>query len=205
MPSGISLVGRKFGKLKVLRETSTEDIYVCQCKCGRKVNLFRSQLTKSVVRHCGCSRKNSNPKAKNTYQKFRSTEFAHIRSYTTRDGRQLQKYSSEMLSYTAMKNRCLYKSLPAYQEYGARGIMICPRWLVRNGQGFRNFIADMGPRPIGKTLDRINVQGHYEPDNCRWADDDTQNANRRNILFPDGDAPPVADTLMDPEAEFAVI
>jgi hypothetical protein len=199
MPSGISLIGRKFGRLKVLRETSTEDIYVCECKCGKRVKLFRSQLTKSVVRHCGCQYGKTHKK--------KTAETCHIRIYFGRDGKRHQRASGELLSYWAMRNRCLYKTTGDYPDYGGRGIKICARWLVRR-KGFYSFLEDMGPRPIGDTLDRIDVQGHYEPDNCRWADDCLQKRNRRCILFPDGDVPPVArvpvDTLMDPEAEFAV-
>ena len=57
------------------------------------------------------------------------------------------------------------------------------------GRGFKNFFADMGPRPLGKTLDRINPQGYYEPTNCRWADAETQSHNRRCVPYPDGDVP----------------
>jgi hypothetical protein len=105
-----------------------------------------------------------------------------------------------------MKNRCLYKTTPAYPEYGGRGIQICSRWLLPRGVGFQNFLADMGPRPLCKTLDRVDVQGHYEPSNCRWADYETQNQNRRLCLFDEGKEPPVATPprdIMDQEAELA--
>jgi hypothetical protein len=90
-----------------------------------------------------------------------------------------------------MINRCCYKSLEIYQSYGGRGITVCPRWRLQRGQGFVNFLEDMGPRPVGKSLDRINVQGHYEPSNCRWADQSTQVLNQRRNLFKDGKEPPV--------------
>jgi hypothetical protein len=80
----------------------------------------------------------------------------------------------------------MYKSLDDYSRYGGRGITVCDRWLVPGGQGFLNFIADMGPRPVGKTLDRENPNGHYNPSNCRWADNDTQHANQRRYLWPGG-------------------
>jgi hypothetical protein len=63
---------------------------------------------------------------------------------------------------------------------------MCSRWREPRGVGFRNFLIDMRARPVGKTLDRIEVNGHYEKSNCRWADSQTQAHNRRCILFPEG-------------------
>jgi hypothetical protein len=68
-------------------------------------------------------------------------------------------------SWTNMKNRCLNPNHAAYPLYAGRGIRICERWL----HSFDNFLADMGERPPGKTLDRVNNDGHYEQGNCRWA------------------------------------
>ena len=76
-----------------------------------------------------------------------------------------------------MKMRCLCETNDSYKHYGGRGIKICDRWLGPGG--FVNFLKDMGRRPEGKTLDRRNPQGDYTPENCRWASDKTQNANRR--------------------------
>jgi hypothetical protein len=91
-----------------------------------------------------------------------------------------------------MKQRCLYPSCSHYSEYGGRGIEVCSRWRALNGVGFHNFITDMGPRPVGKTLDRKNPNGHYEPSNCRWADSEMQGLNRRYVLEAKGiELPPV--------------
>lgn len=180
MPSGTSLVNKKFGSLTVLRETVVQDIYVCKCKCGTEVELFRSQLVKDVTRHCGCR----SPRAKNY-------KIRHYRLRRGRDGKLNTFATDEWCSWYMMKERCCYKTTPNYPEYGGRGIRICPQWLEPKGQGFRNFLDDMGPRPVGLSLDRINVQGHYEPGNCRWADWPTQCSNQRRWLFKDGDVPPV--------------
>jgi hypothetical protein len=73
-----------------------------------------------------------------------------------------------------MKQRCLNPKATAYAYYGGRGVTICERWM-----SFDNFLADMGERPEGRTLDRIDPYGNYEPSNCRWATYAEQTHNRR--------------------------
>lgn len=80
-------------------------------------------------------------------------------------------------SWTAMNARCTYPSQPQYADYGGRGIRVCEQWKGRGG--FDNFLADMGERPDGTTLDRIDPDGNYEPSNCRWATPSEQAANKR--------------------------
>lgn len=82
-------------------------------------------------------------------------------------------------TYAQMKQRCRNSKAPDYKYYGGRGVKICDRWLMRNGEGFRNFLADMGDRPRSFTLDRIDNEGDYTPENCQWSDRSTQNSNRR--------------------------
>lgn len=85
-------------------------------------------------------------------------------------------HPKEWNSYRSMKTRCLCETDKNYPRWGGRGIKICERWLERPN-GFKNFFADMGERPEHTTLDRIDVDGDYCPENCRWADWWTQRAN----------------------------
>lgn len=83
----------------------------------------------------------------------------------------------EHRSWKAMHTRCYNKNNPAYKSYGGRGIKVCDRW--RGVMGFSNFYSDMGKRPsLNHSIDRINNDGGYEPDNCRWATKSEQMINR---------------------------
>jgi hypothetical protein len=88
-------------------------------------------------------------------------------------------------SWALMKSRCYSPRNPQFEYYGGRGIKVCDRW--RNGEdgrwGFDCFVDDMGPRPEGKTLDRIDGSKGYEPENCRWATPMEQAFNRHNTIL----------------------
>lgn len=83
------------------------------------------------------------------------------------------------ISWRAMRERCLSPKHKFYALYGGRGITVCPQWAT-----FAGFLADMGPRPDGTTLDRIDPNGNYEPGNVRWATKEEQRANRRPRELP---------------------
>ena len=90
----------------------------------------------------------------------------------------MRDYPREYSSWAAMRDRCLCKTHKCYFRYGGRGIKICPQW--NPPHGFRQFLEDMGPRPPHTSLDRIDVNGDYEPPNCRWATPRMQNSNKTN-------------------------
>lgn len=82
-----------------------------------------------------------------------------------------------------MKGRCRNPNNRQWNDYGGRGIKVCDRWL----HDYQTFAADMGDRPEGHSLDRINNNGDYTPENCRWADRKTQQRNQRRAVFVDID------------------
>lgn len=93
----------------------------------------------------------------------------------TRNERHGKSFSKEYISWHSMKERCLNKNIISFKNYGGRGITVCKRWK----NSFSNFLKDMGNRPSGTSLDRINNDGNYELNNCRWATPIQQANNQR--------------------------
>jgi hypothetical protein len=155
------LTGIKFGKLLALRldsmtRTSHTTItkWWCRCECGNELAVRRNGLVSGNSKTCGCSRRDKPP------------NYRHGMSG-----------SGTIISWKSMIQRCTNHKHPAFRNYGARGITVCERWLL-----FENFLADMGHRPDGFTLERKNNNLGYSPDNCKWATRAEQNANTRTNI-----------------------
>lgn len=133
----------------------------CRCSCGNEVIVYESKLRYGSTRSCGCLQIESSTKnlPKSTH------------GMTRKD----RPRSTTYTCWVSMLARCNNPKSVGFHNYGARGIVVCERW-----HKFENFLADMGERPPGLTLDRIRSEGNYEPGNCRWADWHTQENNRRD-------------------------
>jgi hypothetical protein len=163
------IAGMRFGRLVVLSFHGIRGhkaFWVCACDCGQRVIVQGKRLRAGHTRSCSCLR--------NEVAAHRC--FRHGRAYLQGRSAGPRIATREYRAWLNMKQRVLNSKSEDYKYYGERGITICDRW--RNS--FADFFADMGPCPEALELDRIEVDGNYEPGNCRWADELTQARNRRN-------------------------
>lgn len=146
-------------------------VWLCRCECGNTTESGTQELRAGIKKSCGCWPKNS--------QHRRRTHAATIVSLGT-VGRMENGYNI----WTGVKQRCFTKSCRSYPNYGGRGITMAGHWRYGDGErtGYECFMADMGPRPsLQHSIDRINPDGNYEPGNCRWADAESQQNNKRGV------------------------
>lgn len=162
MSRKIDLAGQRFGRLLIKQENGRSSagniLWLCVCDCGNVSTVNSNNLRNGSIRSCGCFAREQ-AKIAHTTHGMKGTPI-----YTT---------------WAAMNSRCTNLNDPAFSYYGERGIMVCERW----GKSFENFYADMGNKPKGMSIERLNNNLGYSPTNCCWADSKTQNRNSRNTRF----------------------
>ena len=164
MSAVLKLEGQKFGRLTVLsksdKRVKKHVCWVCQCECGKITEVIGSHLLDGSVVSCGCYQKEQTSKCHKKHGKHDSRIY-HI--------------------WCAMKSRCHNPNNQDYKDYGGRGITVCKEW-NENFNAFWSWAIENG-YSNNLPIDRINTNGNYCPENCRWADDYQQANNHRNTLI----------------------
>lgn len=164
------LTGKKFGRLTVVRRLKPEEVttnqynWLCKCECGNEIHASANKLKTGHTRSCGCLK----------------SEFSIGDATRTHGKRNTKLYGV----YAGIKQRCYDSNREGYEYYGGRGIKMCDEWL--GADGFENFYQwamaagyDENKTQKDQSIDRIDVDGDYEPSNCRFVDAYTQVHNRR--------------------------
>ena len=173
MPRIIDMRGLKFGRLEVIEEVGRDNAgnktWLCRCDCGNEKVISGGNIRAGHSLSCGCFR------------------LEQARKKTTRHG---MRHTRVYNVWLCLIQRCTNPLNPAYGNYGGRGIQVCDKW-----RDFPSFYADMGDVPEGMQIDRIDVNGNYEPGNCRWLNKKGQARNKRTtrILTYQGKSQSLAD------------
>jgi hypothetical protein len=157
----LDISGSRYGMLTVLdigdifNSPSRKHVtWNCICDCGNKTTVRLNSLRSGIVRSCGC-----------------------LRGKTVKHGK---SKTPEYITWARMKDRCLNEKSKSFGNYGGRGISVCEEWI----DSFETFYSDMGVRPSkNHSIDRIDVNGNYEKNNCRWATIRQQSLNKRTNRY----------------------
>jgi len=150
----------------VVRQQAADGRWVCDCDCGGEITVARRSLASGQVKRCVCMTSAVAAMPKEGLKGL--------------GGASLTRMQSERRNWYAMNDRCNNPENQHWKNYGGRGIQVCDQWR----QDFNAFLRDMGPKPgKGYTLERIDVDGNYEPGNVRWATKKEQTRNTRRTIW----------------------
>jgi hypothetical protein len=153
----IDITGQRFGRWTVVAYFS-QNKWICRCDCGSDRVILSQNLRRGASKSCGCLANELSAKRR----------FIHGLSNTR-----------EFSSWRNMMQRCNNKKYISYERYGGRGIVVCSEWF-----DFKNFLSDMGPIPSSRhSIDRINNDGMYSKENCKWATMEEQSLNKKNTRY----------------------